>query len=90
MEASSSEEYSMNVKLYDATTGKIRYRIITDLKYSLFKLELAKFAPQRIGKTNWRRKVCLTETRMSVMYCDTTSTNMQVAVEQVFIFELRG
>lgn len=80
LEASSSEEYSMNVKLYDATTGKIRYRVITDLKYSLFKLELAKFAPQRIGKTNWRRNVCLTETRMSVMYCDTTSTKMQVKI----------
>lgn len=80
LEASASEEYSMNVKLYNATTGKINYRIITDLKYSLFKLELAKFAPQRIGKTNWRRSVCLTETRMSVMYCDTTFTKMQVKI----------
>jgi len=74
------EDYFLVLDVCDATTGKVVFKVKTGLKYSHFQIELAKFAIRRLGKTGWRRNLCLTQDRISVLYCDNSSKTSMVKV----------
>lgn len=69
------EDYYLVLVVCDSTTGKVVHKVKTGLKYSHFQIELAHFAIRRLGKTGWRRNLCLTEDRISILYCDISSTS---------------
>ena len=66
-------DYYLSLVLIEASSGQFVTRILTGLKYSLFQIELAKFAMRRLGKTGWKKNLCLTKERVSVLYSDMTA-----------------
>jgi len=73
------EEPMLHLKLCNSlSSGQVSFMVVTGLKYSLFKLEVAKYLPRRVGKTLWRKSLCLTNNRVTVIYCDMKVTTMQL------------
>ena len=75
-----NDEYHLSLIVCDAETGKMVTRIKTGLKYSLFQIELAKFGMRRLGKTDWRKNLCLTRDRITLLYSDKSSAGSSLKI----------
>ena len=73
-------DYYLSLLLVDAAAGRLVSKIKTGLKYSLFQIELGKFAMRRLGRTGWKKNLCLTKERVSILYSDMSARSASVKV----------